>query len=276
MKKLVCSLLSVVFFMACQKNQDQGLRLSSPQGQNILGGFQVLPSDPLAKNVVWLRIYDVDDINEARPDKFKACTGIVISKKHVLTAAHCFEARQVGKIRVVEVHFTTNTMEDDSLHRINYAEKIRFHEDYAVKQQNHFDMAIVKMDQEIPEFYKPVLILPAAVELAAGDRVTILGYGLKSDYPRIDSLSLNKVTGVPVKEDQSTLIVLDQTSGKGICSGDSGGPTFYEYQGKFYLLGINQSVSGVEPKTKYNCRGLGFIVKAQTFKPWILKAISEF
>lgn len=275
MKSLLGIVSALIFLQACQKNSNQGLTIANSSQQNILGGFQVLPSDPLSKHVVMLRIYSVKDVNEERPERFKLCTGIIISKIHILSAAHCFDENQEGKIQIAEVHFTTDSKEDDSLHKVNYALKIRSHEEYQVKQQSHFDMAVAKINQEIPEGYEPVSILPAAVELAAGDTVISLGYGLKNDAPKLDATGLNKVTGVPVKEDQGTRIILDQSAGKGICSGDSGGPTFYNYQGKNYLVGINESVMGVAPQEKPTCRSQGVIVKAQTFKPWILKAIKE-
>lgn len=275
MKKILGLALGALLLQACQKNSPGSLVLAKQESQNIIGGFQVLPSDPLRKHVVLMRSYNVQNVSEERPSTTNLCTGIVISKNHILTAAHCLPEEVEGKKMVMEVHFTTETKEADSQHIMTYAVNMKEHEEYQVKKQSHFDMAVVKISKEIPAEYEPVTILPASVELAAGDQVTIVGFGLKSDAPKIEADSLNKATGVPVKEDQGTRILLDQTLGKGLCSGDSGGPTFYTYQGRNYLVGINESVMGLAPQDKPTCRSQGVIVKVQTFKPWILKAIKD-
>lgn len=273
MKKILGVVSVVALLAACQKGlKSQGtLRLQSQQ--NILGGFQVLPSDPLRKHVVLIRSYTLKEVTDKKPNTFSVCTGIIVSDQHILTAAHCLpEDDKMSKL-VVEVHFTTDTKEPDEQHAMAYAIKMKEHEEYHVGKRSHFDLAILKISKTIPEDYEPVAILPAAVELVAGDTVVALGFGLKNDSPKIESTTLNKVSGVPVLEDQGTQILLDQTAGKGICSGDSGGPTFFYYQGKHYLLGVNESVVGLTPDSKPTCKSNGLIVKAQTFKPWILKAI---
>lgn len=275
MRKILGIVSIVIMTVACQKAPSSLGGLQSQSQQNIIGGFQVLPSDPLRKHVVLLRSYTVKEVTDKKPDNFSMCTGIVVSQQHILTAAHCLpEDSKTGRM-VMEIHFTTDLTERDEEHVVAYAIKMKEHEEYQMGKRSHFDLAMLKISKPIPEDYEPVTILPASVELVAGDMVVALGFGLKSDSPKIESTSLNKVTGVPVLEDQGTQILLDQTSGKGICSGDSGGPTFFYYQGRPYLLGVNESVVGLTPSSKPTCRSHGLIVKAQTFKPWILKAIKQ-
>ena len=174
---------------------------------------------------------------------------------------------------VMEILYTNDIANKDF--KKAYATAVRVHAEYRINQNSHFDMAVVKLNKEIPEDYEPISILPAAVELKNGDLLLSMGYGIKYDNEQYSKKRLNKVDSVRVVEDQGTKILLDQTNGRGICSGDSGGPTLYKYQGKYYLLGINSGVQSLYKDVKATCKMHGVLIKAQTFKPWILKMIQE-
>lgn len=298
-KFLKCVLFTAgfLFLISCQdnkhQNKSQQTEVSLEKSSAIIGGTEVLGSDPLKKFTVLMHVYSVDKETDPKPKNISVCTGIIVSRFHVLTAAHCLE-KAFGKITsntvnkdekldsnidpslkkhgVVEVIYSLNLVSNE-VNR-DYVKKSIMHSGYIRSDGQYFDMALLKLRNEVPAEYEPISILPAAMELKKGDSVISLGYGSHGPGLGNQWMKLYKVSEVPIQEDEGVEIVLDQTNGKGICSGDSGGPTVYFYQGKYYLVGINMAVVVTDKTNPSVCNTYGVIVKTQTFKPWILKQIN--
>lgn len=270
-------LVFVVFILAlgaCQKKATltevvTELPLSAPS--RIIGGVEVFNSDPLRKHLVILNTYTLNDINEKKPKEIGLCSGVIVSKNHILTAAHC--VNKTGKYVIVEVYFTTSTQVSQAPMR--YGIKKNFHPEYAQGNSSHFDLAVIKLNQEIPADYEPLSILPSAIEVQPGDEVQIVGYGLRWENPRMAASALNKISGIKVVDDLGTQLILDQTNGKGMCSGDSGGATLFNYEGRIYLLGINQGAKALKSSQIPNCSMHSVVLKAQVFRRWITSAMAK-
>jgi secreted trypsin-like serine protease len=276
MVKLLGSSFVLFFLLACGGMQESvsGLKLSTNlQSAKIIGGVEVGPSDQLKKHTVLINAFTVNALTETKPSIISMCTGIVIGKRSILTAAHCLPQylENPKKYNVMEIIFTTDSSVDESL-KI-FATKMIPHPSYLESKLKDFDLSIVHLANDIPAGYEPVMFLPNAIELKLGESLTALGFGVKVEESLNTNTHLNKVTGLPILEDLGTVLIVDQSQGKGICSGDSGGPAFYFYQGLPYLAGINQGSQFPIGVVNNKCRQTGVMVKIQTFKTWIQKNI---
>src|SRR6478752_2520296 len=87
--KVMALFLAATLLAACDHSSKTGQPL--PDLQNgILGGDVVDPSDALAKHVVAI-------IGHTQTGQF-LCTGVLIAKSKVLTAAHCADGMVQGQI----------------------------------------------------------------------------------------------------------------------------------------------------------------------------------
>jgi len=276
--KILFLVISFFVLSGCeQKNSFRKMEINDEH--DIINGLEVTGADPVSKYTVLIHSYQVAKATDPKPDGFSLCSGVIIGKKTVLTAAHCFlKEDPVKKINVMEVFFAQSSEGlENAPHAFgNLVSLHPFYKSDALTE--HFDLAVVKLGTEIPSDFAPVAILPSDVELAVGDLVFPAGFGRSKDLNIYEaptsSYRLNKSVGVRISEDWGTFFYVDQTKGSGVCSGDSGGPTFIQNKGKLYLVGITHGFS-IEKGKPSSCLSKGMLVKVQTFKAWILKTMGE-
>ncbi len=216
----------------------------------IINGTPVKFEHPLAPSVVGLFVKADQGLG---PVWFSECTASVLTKKYILTAAHCLQGTDAKDLAVnFSIKSIDNDKQQDPATRINDVEKVftlRKVKDYRIhpgyQGSGIHDLAVISLEGGMPKTAKPVKLLPdSLVDLSNNKirlegqkiQVTLMGFGLIAEDPRTDTDVL-RVTSVPARFENS-LVITDQTGGSGGCSGDSGGPAFMEYKGKTYQVGV--------------------------------------
>jgi secreted trypsin-like serine protease len=235
----------------CQSNR------TSNRPVGIVGGEDVGATTWLAKGIVFLmqsyRDADGRELNSI-------CTASLIDSNIVLTAAHCVDKIRTGDA-TLSVYFTSQPeceSHNGSLQkRRHYVSAVRIHPNWdpeASRVSNRGDIALVRISGKAPSVYKPLKLAGSFVPVTESSPILIAGYGMVNpnyygDFggpialrvaqaPGINSaereiLSSLSQTSFPEADSShefnnsatNEMLYIDQTKGKGICGGDSGGPS---------------------------------------------------
>jgi len=175
------------------------------------------------------------------------CGGSILDETHIVTAAHCVEG--YNWFEVITGAHNPFEMEDTQQRQIVQVSAATVHESYNPFTIDN-DIAILKLNPplEFNDYVQP--IKEAQMEPPVRDIVTAIGWGMVADdLPgNVDNL---REVDVPVLSDTiaeeiyagidfTTKICIDSSDGKGVCSGDSGGPLIDDSS---TLVGIASFVS---------------------------------
>ena len=181
------------------------------------------------------------------------CSGTLIDKRFVVTAAHCLE-NIYGQF---QVGFGTSPRN----FRYVPSRRHKMHPNYTgLISRVPADIGMVELIRDAPSGYKPVTI--PSTPLRNGDRLTLAGFGQRENG-RSGELYYTEVSVFRTYRENGRSHEFSYNSRNGACYGDSGGPAYIKKGSRLEVVGVTSR------GTSEQCRGEGIYTDMRYYNSFI-------
>ena len=264
----ILALLLAVLSACAPSSQNGSTTADQAQADSILGGRVVLPGSALSKQVFML-------FGLSAEGQY-ICTATLITQQHILTAAHCVEgAKKMYAVFAIDAIAKLKkggiAANDPNIIQISSA---KIYEKYAganggsIEGVDAGDIAVLRLSKPAPAEMKVTKIYNSS--LRKGQTLVASGYGVESGTLHTGSgllREVNVLVGEPLVGKSEFYV--DQTNGRGVCSGDSGGPSFVQTS-----FGELQQV-GVTSRGDEKCAEGGIYTMVPAYNSWIAQTVRQ-
>lgn len=152
------------------------------------------------------------------------CTGIVLARDVVLTAAHC--APKGDDVRVL---LPGDPSKPETVPVTGLAPNPEYRPNAVAARQKSIDLALLRLARPLPDAFSPAVLAQSA-GAKLGARFVASGYGVGQEGQPATSGTLRSATLVTRAPLSQVLLWAEDPakSGAGACTGDSGGPVSAE------------------------------------------------
>ncbi|MGE5086852.1 MAG: trypsin-like serine protease [Bacillota bacterium] len=241
------------------------------EATGIIGGTEAPDRSPLTNRVLSLIVIipqapTWQEGGMVVPQVRVQCTAVALTKRVVLTAAHCWNSNPRSYYAVHVPDPSGQTVE------IAVVDK-KIHERFRLGSYE-YDLALLRLEKDLPANIE-MARLPQFKDQIQPLYINAAGFGKSVGMKSSDKgVGVLRIATLMVRDygRLSTSFEVDQRAGKGICQGDSGGPAYAQFQGKTYVVGIVSRSRGQENSDNIHrniCDDAGFYIKVDNNLSWI-------
>ncbi len=266
-RRLICSLMAAWGLAACQQAADPGLSTAAPT-QAIINGTD----EPGFPAVGAIALFD-DDAHRSYSELL--CSGILIRRNWVLTAAHCVIDAYPMAQQAFLIGEHAERSPDRTLPEGTKPYGIKRGIRYPLRLTgNGYDIGLIELEEAVTDV-DPMPLFEGDLRAYVGSPTKSIGFGTTSmDEENLQARRRSTDLRIHAVYDADYFTTGDHT---GICFGDSGGPDAINIDGTWYVSGVHSCLLADYYHSLYReaCLYPSAMTRVDAFSSWIKQMMGE-